>query len=79
MTVLFVGAGRSAGVRPGDIVGAITGEAGVPSSVLGGIRIGDAYSLVEVPDAMANDILAAMRKTKLRGQKVTVRRDRDRG
>ena len=26
--MLFVGAGREAGIRPGDLVGAITGEAG---------------------------------------------------
>src|SRR5207244_426710 len=31
MTRLFVGAGRRAGIRPGDLVGAITGEAGITS------------------------------------------------
>ena len=30
---LFIGAGRQAGIRPGDLVGAITGEAGVESRV----------------------------------------------
>jgi ATP-dependent RNA helicase DeaD len=28
MTPIFVGAGRAAGIRPGDLVGAITNEAG---------------------------------------------------
>jgi ATP-dependent RNA helicase DeaD len=74
---LFVGAGRRAGIRPADLVGAISGEAGVPSRALGAIEIGDTFSLVEVPDELADEIVAAMRKATLRGQKVTIRRDRD--
>ena len=31
MSRLFVGAGRRAGIRPGDLVGAITGEVGIES------------------------------------------------
>ena len=79
MAVIFIGAGKSAGIRPGDLVGAITGEAGVPSSVLGGIRISEGYSLVEVPEDLAASIMTALKATKIRGQKVTVRRDRDKG
>jgi ATP-dependent RNA helicase DeaD len=74
---LFVGAGRRAGIRPADLVGAIAGEAGVPSRTLGAIEIGESFSLVEVPDELAEGIIAAMRKASLRGQKVTVRRDRE--
>ena len=74
---LFVGAGRQAGIRPADLVGAITGEARVPSRALGAIEIADTFALVEVPDELADEIVAAMRKAKLRGQKVTIRRDRD--
>ena len=75
---LFVAAGRRAGIRPADLVGAITGEAGVPSRALGAIEIGDTFSLVEVPDELADEIVTAMRQATLRGQKVTVRRDRER-
>jgi ATP-dependent RNA helicase DeaD len=74
---LFVGAGRQAGIRPADLVGAIAGEARVPSRALGAIEIGDRFSLVEVPEDLADDIVLAMRKATLRGQKVTIRRDRD--
>jgi ATP-dependent RNA helicase DeaD len=74
---LFIGAGRQAGIRPADLVGAITGEAGVPSRALGAIEIGDRFSLVEVPEELADDIVRAMRKATLRGQKVAIRRDRD--
>jgi ATP-dependent RNA helicase DeaD len=77
MTRLFIGAGRRAGIRPGDLVGAITGEAGVRSSELGAIEIADSFSLIEVPERLADAIIGAMKKSSLRGQKVTVRRDRD--
>ena len=78
VTRLFVGAGRRAGIRPGDLVGAITGEAGIDSRDIGAIEISDAFSLVEVPESRAADIIAALKATKLRGAKVTVRRERDR-
>jgi ATP-dependent RNA helicase DeaD len=78
MTRLFVGAGRRAGVRPGDLVGAITGEAGIDSREIGAIEISDGFSLVEVPESRAEDIIAALKATKLRGARVIVRRERDR-
>ncbi len=74
---LFIGAGREAGIRPGDLVGAITGEAGINSRDLGAIEIADRFALVEVPDARADEIIAALRATTIRGKKVTVRRDRN--
>jgi ATP-dependent RNA helicase DeaD len=76
MARLFVGAGRRAGIRPGDLVGAITGEAGIQSRAIGAIEIGDGFSLVDVPEEMADEIIAALRATKIRGLKPTVRRDR---
>jgi ATP-dependent RNA helicase DeaD len=73
---LFIGAGRTAGIRPGDLVGAITGEADITSRDLGAIEIADRFSLIDVPESRADDIVAALRATTLRGKKVTVRRDR---
>ncbi len=78
MARLFIGAGRKAGVRPGDLVGAITGEAGVTSRSVGAIEVADNFSLVDVEAAHADDIIAALRATMIRGKKVLVRRDRDR-
>jgi len=75
---LFVGAGRRGGIRPGDLVGAITGETGVPARALGAIEIADAYSLVSVPEEFADQIIAGMKNATLRGQKVTIRRERPR-
>jgi ATP-dependent RNA helicase DeaD len=72
---LFVGAGRRAGIRPGDLVGAITGEAGIESRSIGAIEINDGFSLVEVPATLADEVIDALRATKLRGSRVTVRRE----
>ncbi len=74
---LFVGAGRQAGIRPGDLVGAITGEAGVESRTLGAIEIADKFSLIDVPESLADEIITALRATTIRGKKVLVRRDRN--
>jgi ATP-dependent RNA helicase DeaD len=77
VTRLYIGAGREAGIRPADLVGAITNEAGLSSQDVGAIQISDRFSVVEVPDAVADDVVKAMRKTTLRGHKVQVRRDRE--
>ena len=73
---LFVGAGRLAGVRPGDLVGAITGEAGIESRSLGAIEIADNFSLVEIEESLVDDVIAAMRSASIRGKKVQMRRER---
>jgi len=78
-TRLFVGAGRRAGVRPQDLVGAVTGESRLSGRDIGEIQIADAFSLVEVPESAADEVIAGLRAGTLRGRKVTVRRERDRG
>ncbi|MEX2270649.1 MAG: DEAD/DEAH box helicase [Vicinamibacterales bacterium] len=70
--ILKIGAGANAGIRPGDLVGAIAGEAQIDSSLLGRIKIDDDESYVEVPASKMRDIVAALRATKIRGQKVFV-------
>jgi len=72
MTLLKVSVGKEESVRPADLVGAIAGEAGVPSRVIGGIKIHDDYSLVEVPEELSERIIEALRRTKIRGNKVTI-------
>jgi ATP-dependent RNA helicase DeaD len=73
---LWVGAGRKAKMRPGDLVGAIANEAGIDASNIGSIQIADGFSTVEVPDQMADQIIDAMRNTTIKGRKVSIRRDR---
>jgi ATP-dependent RNA helicase DeaD len=78
MTRIFVSAGRSAGIRPQDLVGAIAGESRLSGRDIGSIEIADRFSLVEVPEAAANDVIAALRGSTIKGRKATVRRERDR-
>jgi len=77
LLVVGGGIGRG-GIRPGDLVGAIAGETGVPASAIGAIEIADSYSLVSVPEEFTEQVIAGMKKATLRGQKVTIRRERDR-
>jgi ATP-dependent RNA helicase DeaD len=77
VTRLYVGLGRRAGVRPADLVGAIANEAGIDARAVGSIEIADRFSIVEVPDDAAEDIIGALRSTTIRGRRVMVRRDRE--
>ena len=74
---LYVGAGRKAQVRAGDLVGAIANEMGVDASSIGAISIWDRHSIVEVPDTMVDAIVAKLSATTIKGKKVLVRRDRE--
>ena len=76
MTRLFLGVGRAAGVRPQDLVGAIAGESGLSGREIGAIEITDRFSLVEVPERAAEEVIAALRGTTIKGRKATVRRER---
>ncbi len=76
MTRLYVSAGRNAGIRPADLVGAFAGESQISGKQIGSIQITDRFSLVEVPDSAADDVIQAMRGVQLRGKKITVRRER---
>ena len=73
---IYIPLGRMSKIRPGDLVGAIANEAGVDSSLIGSIDITDKFSLVEVPDAQADDIIGALNQTTIRGKRVKARRER---
>ena len=75
-TRIFFGAGKKAGIRPADLVGAITGEAGLPSSAVHVVQITESFSVVEVPEEEADAVISAVGAGGLRGKRVTVRRDR---
>jgi ATP-dependent RNA helicase DeaD len=72
---LYVGAGRKLKIRPGDIVGAIAGEANIPIDQIGAVQIGDRHSIVEVPEDKAAYIIAKLSASTIKGKKVRVRRD----
>ena len=70
MTRLFVNIGKSQNIRPGDIMGAIAGESGVPGSLIGSIDMFDNYTFVDVPDDCADEVLKAMKNVRIRGKNV---------
>jgi len=76
VTRLYVGIGRKAGLRASDIVGAIANETSLSPRYIGAVDIADRFALVEVPDEAADEIIAALRATTIRGKRVPVRRDR---
>ncbi|WP_432483480.1 DEAD/DEAH box helicase [Kineococcus esterisolvens] len=79
MTRLYVGAGRTAGIRPQDLVGAIAGESSLTGRDVGAIEITERFSLVEVPADKAEEVIRGLRGATLRGKRTTVRRERDSG
>ncbi len=74
---LFVAVGEKDGVGPGDLLGAIAGEAGVEGSQVGKIEIRDTFSLVEVMPAAGDLIIRSLNGTTIKGRAVRV--DYDRG
>ncbi len=75
-TRLYVSLGREAGLRPQDLVGAITGETSLSGRNIGSIEISGRFSLVDVPEDAADEVIDSLRNTKIRGRRATVRRER---
>ena len=78
LTRVYIGGGKKANMRPADIVGAIVNEAGIAAGDIGTIDIGDNFSLVELPEEMTDKVITALRGAKIKGKKLTVRRDKAR-
>jgi ATP-dependent RNA helicase DeaD len=68
--------GRHAGVRPQDLVGAIANETRLSGRQIGKIMVQDRFSIVEVPQDAAQEVIAAMSRTLVRGKRVSARLDR---
>ena len=73
---IYIGAGRKNNMRPADLVGAIANESGIDARTIGTIEIADKFSLVELPDHVADQVVNALRATKIKGKRLTVRRDK---
>jgi ATP-dependent RNA helicase DeaD len=74
---LFVGLGSRDDIKPGDLVGALAGEADIPGSRIGKIEIRDNFSIVEVESDVADQVIRAVNGTTMKGRSVRV--DYDRG
>jgi ATP-dependent RNA helicase DeaD len=74
MSRLFVSIGRNSGVRPGDLVGAITATTGIPGKALGAIEIKERVSFIEVKKEAESEILSQMGRSEVRGRSVEIKK-----
>jgi ATP-independent RNA helicase DbpA len=74
MITLLIGAGRKNKIRPGDILGALTGTAGVSADAVGKIAIYDFIAYVAVERSAASKALQQLATGTIKGKKFKVRK-----
>ena len=72
MARLFINIGKNQNVKPGDILGAIAGESGMPGKMVGSIDMYDKYTFVEVPREQADIVLQAMKDARIKGKNIHI-------
>lgn len=72
MVRLFINIGKKDKIKPGDILGAIAGESGMPGRLVGAIDMFDKYTFVEVPREYGKEVLNAMKHAKIKGKAVNM-------
>jgi ATP-dependent RNA helicase DeaD len=72
-TRLYMNIGAEMGVGPGDVVGAILGETGLPAKVVGTVDIRERHLFVDVAADQANGIIAKLNRTRIKNQKLKVK------
>lgn len=73
---LFVSVGQKDGLRPAEIVGTFTSEAGIAGEQVGRIEIRETFSVVEVDASVAERVIRSLNGTTLRGRSVRIDYDR---
>jgi len=74
MTTLSISGGRKDKIRPGDILGALTGEAGgLQASDIGKIEIHDTFSYVAISAKVAEAVCQRLSTGKIKGRKFSVK------
>jgi ATP-dependent RNA helicase DeaD len=79
LTRLYLNVGSMDNVRPGDLVGAITNEAGISKAELGKVDVRERHSTVEVATPVANSVVTKLTGVSIRGRRVLARVDEERG
>lgn len=72
MVRMFINIGKKHGARPGDILGAISGESGVSGDLIGVIDMYDKFTFVEVPDQVADRVLDSMNRNRIKGRRISM-------
>jgi len=67
MTTIWLGAGRGDKLRPGDLLGALTGDIGIPGASVGRIEIHDRWTFVAVARSAARAVADGLAKHKVKG------------
>jgi ATP-independent RNA helicase DbpA len=73
MVTLCIAGGRKDKVRPGDILGALTGSAGIDGQAVGKITVLDFVAYVAIERGVATNALKQLEKGKIKGRKFKVR------
>ncbi|WP_120994804.1 ATP-dependent RNA helicase DbpA [Stutzerimonas urumqiensis] len=73
MTTLAIGAGRKEKLRPGDILGALTGDAGIPGDKVGKITLFEFQAFVAVERGVAREALKRLSEGKIKGRTLKIR------
>ncbi|MGA7811724.1 ATP-dependent RNA helicase DbpA [Caballeronia sp.] len=74
MATLQILGGRKEKIRPGDVLGALTGDAGFEGSQIGKINVTDMVTYVAVARDIADQAVKKLSSGKVKGKKVKVRR-----
>ena len=74
MTTLRIDGGRGDKMRPGDILGALTGDAGLPADAVGKIDVFATRSYVAIRRALADKALSRLRSGKIKGRSFRIAR-----
>ena len=69
---LFVSVGRNRRLRPEELTSLISSSVPVERAQFGAIKILDSYSFIEVPEAVAEEVIAALSGTSFKGRRITV-------
>ena len=72
MVRLFLNVGKKQKLKPGDILGAIAGESGLPGRAVGSIDMYDKYTFVDVPSKYYKQVIKSMKHAKIKGSRVNV-------
>jgi len=75
MATYRIEVGHANSVKPGNIVGAIANEGGIPSKEIGRIEIYDDYSTLDMPADLPQDLLQHLQKVWVAGRQLNITRD----
>jgi len=68
-----VNLGKAMGIVPIDIVNAVSGETGLPGSVVGTVDVRERHLFADVATEHARAIIAKLNRSRIKGHKVKVK------